>query len=97
MRVLCAWCLKDGVPESEALLGEKEPKGGIDSHGICPTHRKHVEDKVALLREAAERQRQEAARRQREAERQRQEAEHQQAEAARQRDDIEALRKSVDP
>jgi hypothetical protein len=62
MRVLCAWCLKDGKPESEALIGEKEPSGGIDSHGICPAHRKDVEDRVAVLRAEAERRRLEAER-----------------------------------
>jgi len=25
MRVLCAWCLKEGKPEAEALIGEREP------------------------------------------------------------------------
>lgn len=62
MRVLCAWCLKEGKPDSEALIGEKEPPHGVDSHGICPAQRKDVEDRVTALRLEAERQREAAER-----------------------------------
>ena len=68
MRVFCAWCLKEGKPESEALIGEKEPSG-LDSHGICPAHRKDIEDRVAALRLDAERRRVEAEQQREEAER----------------------------
>jgi hypothetical protein len=63
MRVLCAWCLKEGKPEDESLIGTKEPlEDSTETHGICPAHRKDVEDHVAALRAEAERRRQEAER-----------------------------------
>lgn len=62
MRVLCAWCLKEGKPEAEALIGDREPLGedGPPSHGICPHHRREVEERAASLRAEAERQQAEA-------------------------------------
>lgn len=55
MRVLCAWCLKEGKPEAEALIGEKEPReDGPPSHGICPHHRLEVEDRMADLRKGVD-------------------------------------------
>lgn len=84
MRVLCAWCLKEGKPEAEALIGEREPlEDQGPSHGICPDHRREVEDRMAAFREEIRRQteRQEELRRQ---------AERQQAE-------VEELRQRVDP
>ena len=68
MRLLCAWCLKEGKPDSEALIGEREPSG-LDSHGICPAHRKDIEDRVTALRLEAERRRVEAEQQREEAER----------------------------
>lgn len=63
MRVLCAWCLKEGKPEAEALIGEREPLGdGQETHGICPHHRQEVENRARALRADAERQRAEAER-----------------------------------
>jgi LytS/YehU family sensor histidine kinase len=84
MRVLCAWCLKDGKPEEESLIGTKEPiEDARETHGICGTHRQEIEDRVTQMRADAKRRREEA-------ERQREEAQRQEAE-------IEALRKQVDP
>ncbi len=51
MKVLCAWCLKEGKPEAEALIGEKEPvEDRTQSHGLCGSHRKAVEEELAALR-----------------------------------------------
>lgn len=61
MRVLCAWCLKAGKSEPDALIGEREPvTDEAASHGICPDHRQEIEDAVARLREEAERQQKDA-------------------------------------
>jgi len=74
MKVYCAWCKKEGKPEAEALIGEKEPLGEttMTSHGLCGAHRQSVEDEIERLRQKirvdAERQQQEAQRRQQEAE-----------------------------
>ncbi len=88
MRVLCAWCLKEGKPEAEALIGEKEPREDQqDSHGICPHHRQEVEARMTALREEIRR---EAQRREEEARRVRERAERQRAE-------VEELRQRVDP
>lgn len=38
-RVVFAWCLKEVKLLSEALIGEKEAPD-LDSHDICPAHRK---------------------------------------------------------
>lgn len=63
VKVLCAWCLKEGKPAAEALIGEREAVAGeVDSHGICPSHRREIEARVARLREEARRQQQEAER-----------------------------------
>ena len=36
MRIVCAWCERDGAP---ALLGEREPLDDLTiTHGICPRH-----------------------------------------------------------
>lgn len=57
MRVLCSWCLKEGKPEAESLIGEKEPVADEHtSHGICPLHRQEVEDRMTRLREEIKRQ-----------------------------------------
>lgn len=48
MRVLCAWCVKEGKP---ALIGEREPKeDGAETHGLCPDHRLEVEEQIAEYR-----------------------------------------------
>lgn len=48
MKVRCAWCLKEGKPEAESLIGEREPVGdATETHGICPNHRKQVEGEIA--------------------------------------------------
>lgn len=57
MKVLCAWCLKEGRSEADALIGERESREQRDSHGICPRHRQEVEDRVSRLKAEAERQR----------------------------------------
>lgn len=81
MKVYCAWCQKEGKPEAEAVIGEKEPLDDpTHTHGICPHHRREVEDRVTRLREDI-----------------RQQAERQQAEAERQREEVEELRQRVDP
>ncbi len=68
VRVFCAWCLKEGKPDAEALIGEKQPPAD-DSHGICPAHRTDIEDRVMALRLDAERRRIEAEQQREEAER----------------------------
>jgi hypothetical protein len=36
MKIICAWCERDGLP---ALLGEREPlEDSSITHGICPQH-----------------------------------------------------------
>jgi hypothetical protein len=56
MRVLCAWCLKDGKPKSEALIGEREPRDDtMESHGLCADHRKQVEQEIAEYRQTMKR------------------------------------------
>ena len=48
MKVLCAWCVKAGLP---SLIGEKEPREDpTESHGICPDHRKEVEAEIGEYR-----------------------------------------------
>jgi len=48
MKILCAWCLKEGKP---ALMAEREPLDDpTETHGICPEHRLQVEDELELLR-----------------------------------------------
>ena len=52
MRVLCAWCLKENKTEPEALIGVREPlEDKEDSHGICPDHRRELENRVTQLHE----------------------------------------------
>jgi len=52
MRVLCAWCLKAGKGDAEALIGEREPVADKrTSHGICEHHRRELEERVTRLRE----------------------------------------------
>jgi len=66
MKVYCAWCKKEGKPEAEALIGEKEPLGEttMTSHGLCGAHRQSVEAEIERLRQKirvdAERRQQEA-------------------------------------
>jgi hypothetical protein len=48
MRVLCAWCEKEGKPP---LIGEKEPLDDpTESHGLCPEHRVALEAEIEALR-----------------------------------------------
>jgi hypothetical protein len=36
MKIVCAWCERDGKP---SLLGEKEPLDDpLPTHSVCPTH-----------------------------------------------------------
>lgn len=52
MRVLCAWCVKEGKP---ALIGEREPREDLtETHGICPEHRAAVEAEVTAWRKEAD-------------------------------------------
>lgn len=45
MKLVCAWCAKDGKP---ALMAEKEPlSDSTETHGLCPDHRKQVEGEIA--------------------------------------------------
>lgn len=81
MRVLCAWCQKEGKP---ALIGEKEPlEDPAESHGLCAEHRKQVEDELARHRDELARHRAAA------------EALRAQSEAL--RGGADALREKVDP
>jgi len=58
MKIVCAWCLKEGKP---GLMGEMEPKHDPTvSHGICPEHRLQVEAELIRTAEEAERFRKEA-------------------------------------
>ena len=52
MRVRCAWCLKAGKGDAEALIGEREPVADKrTSHGICEHHRRELEERVRLREE----------------------------------------------
>ncbi len=45
MRLLRAWCEKDGKP---ALIAEVEPRENpMPTHGMCPAHRAQVEEELA--------------------------------------------------
>lgn len=58
MKLICAWCLKEG---KAALMAETEPlEDQSETHGICPDHRLEIEARVARYRAEAERQREEA-------------------------------------
>src|SRR5207253_4938394 len=84
MCVLCAWCLKENKPETEALIGEREPvEDQGNSHGICPHHRQELENRVTQLREELRRHKEMAGR--------------QLAVAEEQHAAAEDLRKNVDP
>ncbi|MCI0407353.1 MAG: hypothetical protein L0191_02105 [Acidobacteria bacterium] len=49
MRLLCAWCEKEGKP---ALLAEVEPKDDpTPTHGMCPAHRAEAEKEIEALRQ----------------------------------------------
>ena len=40
MKVVCAWCERDGKP---GYLGDREPlESSVTTHGICPTHSEQV-------------------------------------------------------
>lgn len=55
MRVLCAWCLKNGKSPDEALIGDREPLSDESvSHGICPDHRKDAEDHADRIQKDVE-------------------------------------------
>jgi len=48
MKILCAWCLKEGKP---GHMGECEPLDDpSETHAICPEHRKQVEAELEILR-----------------------------------------------
>lgn len=52
MKLLCAWCEKEGKP---ALIAEVEPKDDpTPTHGMCPTHRAEAEKELEALREKVE-------------------------------------------
>lgn len=58
MKVLCAWCEKEGKP---ALIGEREPlEDPAETHGICPEHRRQVEAAFQEVQARAEALREEA-------------------------------------
>lgn len=45
MKILCAWCLKEGKP---ALMGEKAPlDDATETHGLCAEHRRQVELEIS--------------------------------------------------
>lgn len=51
MKLICAWCRKENKPD---VMGEKEPlSDSTETHGLCPEHRKQVEDELARHRAAA--------------------------------------------
>jgi len=42
MKIACSWCRQEGKSE---ILGEKAPLGDVrETHGICGTHRRIVQD-----------------------------------------------------
>lgn len=48
MKILCAWCLKEGKP---ALMGESPPLDDpTETHALCPEHRRQVVEQLELLR-----------------------------------------------
>ncbi|MGD0264284.1 MAG: hypothetical protein ABSD47_04905 [Candidatus Methylomirabilota bacterium] len=48
MKLLCAWCLKEG---KRALMGECPPLDDpSETHAICPEHRQQVEAELETLR-----------------------------------------------
>lgn len=58
MKLICAWCRKEGKP---ALMADKEPlDDSSESHGLCPDHRKQVEEELIRFKAEAERRRTEA-------------------------------------
>ncbi len=45
MELLCAWCEKEAKP---ALIAEVDPKNDpTPTHGMCPEHRRQVEEELA--------------------------------------------------
>ena len=49
MKLLCAWCEKEGKP---ALNAEVEPKDDpTPTHGMCPAHRAEAEKEIEALRQ----------------------------------------------
>ncbi len=52
MRLLCAWCEKEGKP---ALMAEVEPREDpTPTHGMCPAHRAEAEKELEALRRKEE-------------------------------------------
>jgi hypothetical protein len=48
MKILCAWCLKEGKP---GLMAECEPLDDpSETHAICPEHRLQVEAELQAFR-----------------------------------------------
>lgn len=47
MKIICAWCEKEGL---QSLMGEKPPySSDVVSHGMCEYHEeKFIEDAIAL-------------------------------------------------
>ena len=51
MRLLCAWCEKEGKP---ALIAEVPPLADpTPTHGMCPAHREQAEKEIEALRAKA--------------------------------------------
>jgi len=86
MKIICAWCLKEGKP---GHMGECDPLDDpSETHAICPEHRQQVEAEIELLRkDNAERL--EALRK----------AQEERLDAVRRANDqqLDTLRKKVDP
>lgn len=58
MKIICAWCLKEGSP---ALMGEMDPDHyPTVGHAICPKHRLQLEAELLSIIEQAERIRKDA-------------------------------------
>ncbi len=54
MRLLCAWCEKEGKP---ALIAEVEPKDDpTPTHGMCPQHRAEAEKEIEALRQKVDKE-----------------------------------------
>jgi hypothetical protein len=86
MKILCAWCLKEGKP---GRMGECPPLDDpAETHAICPEHRQQVEAELEILRKSNA-ERLEALRK----------VQEERIEAVRNASDeeLDTLRKKVDP
>ena len=54
MKLLCAWCEKEGKP---ALIAEVPPLADpTPTHGMCPAHRAEAEKEIEALRQKVDKE-----------------------------------------